>query len=127
MLKEFQHQSSLSFEDTIETLKELFMKKKYGTLCSISLSDKFKEKNIPFDSKLTILEICNPLEANKLITINTKAMFLLPCKVLVIEKNGKTTVELVLPTSFMSLFDDPALTKAAQEIETAIVNTILEV
>ena len=127
MLKEYQHITHRSFEDAIETLKTSLMNRKFGTLCSIALSEKFKEKGIDFDERLTILEVCNPFEANTIISISPEAIYLLPCKIIVREKNNTTTIQMATPSSLVSMFDDPKLLKVAQEIESILIAAIQEV
>jgi uncharacterized protein (DUF302 family) len=127
MIKEYQHKTTKSFEDVIETLKKSLMKRKFGTLCSIAMSEKFEEKGINYDGKLTILEVCNPFEASKIISINPKALYLLPCKIIVRENDNTTTVQMANPTSLIALFDDSQLLKIAQEIESTLIDAINEI
>lgn len=127
MIKEYHYKTNKTFDDTIEALKASLKQRKFGTLCSIALSDKFAENNIDHEGKLTILEICNPLEANKIISINQKALYLLPCKIIVREINNTTTIEMATPTSLFAMFDNAKLIEIAQRIETIIIEAIKEV
>jgi uncharacterized protein (DUF302 family) len=127
MIQEFQHKTNKSFEDAIEALKESLMKRKFGTLCSIAMSDKFKEKGINYDGKLMILEVCNPFEASKIISINSKALYLLPCKIIVRETANTTTIQMTTPTSLIAIFDDSQLLEIAKRIESTMVDAIKEI
>lgn len=127
MIKEYHYKTNKSYEDAIETLTASLKQRKFGTLCSIGLSDKFVENDIDYDGKLMILEVCNPLEASKIISINPKALYLLPCKIIVKEVNDTTTIEMATPTSLFAMFDSPKLLEIAQRIETIIIEAINEV
>lgn len=127
MIKEYHYKTNKSFEDAIEALKASLKQRKFGTLCSIGLSDKFVENNIDYDGKLTILEVCNPLEASEIISINPKALYFLPCKIIVKEVNDITTIEMATPSSLFAMFDSPKLLEIAQRIETIIIEAINEV
>lgn len=127
MIKEYQHKTNKSFEDAVEAIKASLMEKKFGTLCSISLSDKFAEKGIDYDGKLTILEVCNPLEASRLISISPKSIYMLPCKIIVNEIDGVTNIKMATPTSVFAMFDEPKLLETAQHIESIIIEAINEI
>lgn len=124
MFKEYHHKTKLSYEESIESVKASLMEHKFGTLCTIGLSDKFKDQNLEYEGRLTILEVCNPKEANKIITINPKALYILPCKIIVQEFEGTTTIKMITPTSMFAIFDNPELTEIAQNIENIIVEAI---
>ncbi len=127
MINEYNHKTNKSFEDTIESLKISLMERKFGTLCLIKLSEKFIEKGIDYNGKLTILEVCNPSEASSIISINPKALYMLPCKIIVHEVNGSTSIKMANPTSLFSVFDNPHLLEIAQSIEATMIEAISEV
>lgn len=109
------------YESTLTLLKEKLAERKFGILASISLSDKFKDKGIPFDGKLTILEICNPFEAAQALALNPNAVYFLPCKMIVRETNELTTVEMARPSALIEILDDPKLIQFAQRIEALLI------
>jgi uncharacterized protein (DUF302 family) len=127
MLQEFKHTTQKSFDDTITDLKEALMSAKFGTLCQINMHEKFKDKGIEFDGKITILEICNPFEAFTAINIHPQAIYFLPCKFVVKESNGFGVIEMVKPSSLMNLLEEPRLIELAVKVETALINAALTV
>lgn len=127
MLQEFSHITQKSFEDTITDLKEALMQAKFGTLCQINMHEKFKDKGIEFDGRITILEICNPFEAFAAINIHPQAIYFLPCKFIVKEKNGVGVIEMVKPSSLMNLLEEPRLVELAIKVETALITAALTV
>jgi uncharacterized protein (DUF302 family) len=127
MLQEFRHTTQKSFEETIIDLKEALMQAKFGTLCQINMHEKFMEKGIDFDGKIAILEICNPFEAFAAINIHPQAIYFLPCKFIVKEKDSVGVIEMVKPSSLMNLLEDPRLIELAVKVETALINAALTV
>ncbi len=111
------------FETTLNLLKEKLAERKFGILASISLSDKFEEKGIEFSGKLTILEICNPFEAAQALSINSNAVYFLPCKMIVRETNELTTIELARPSGLIDVLEDPKLIQFAQRIEALLIES----
>jgi uncharacterized protein (DUF302 family) len=127
MILEIKHRTTKSFEDTIESLKESLMTAKFGTLCQINMHEKFKDKGIAFDGKITILEICNPFEAFNAINIHPQAIYFLPCKFIVREVDGFGQIEMIKPSSLMSLLEEPRLIELAIKVETALINVAMTI
>jgi uncharacterized protein (DUF302 family) len=127
MISVFTHFTDLSFKDAFDRLSTLLQEEKFNVLCSIPLSEKFKDKGIAFDEQLTICEVCNPFEANKVISLHEQAMFFLPCKIIIRTKNQKTMLEMALPTSLVAPFNHVELTQLAQSIEDTLIEAIKRV
>jgi uncharacterized protein (DUF302 family) len=127
MITVFSHPTEVSFEEAFTRLSTSLQEYKFGVLCAIPLSEKFKEKGIAFDEKMTICEVCNPFEANKIMGINEQAMFFLPCKIIIRTVNQKTFLEMANPTSLVAPFNDPELTKLAKTIEDTLIKAIQQV
>ncbi len=127
MIQEFRHTTKKPFETTITDLKDALMLAKFGTLCQINMHEKFKDKGIDFDGKITILEICNPFEAFAAINIHPQAIYFLPCKFIVKEQDGVGVIEMVKPSSLMNLLEEPRLIELAIKVETALINAALTV
>lgn len=113
-----------SFEDTITQLTAAFMSMGFGTLCSISLNERFEAKGLHYDDKITILEVCNPFEALSALTIDPDIAYFLPCKVLIKEVKGEVSVTMIKPTSFITLLDHDQLSEFAIKIEKALLQAI---
>lgn len=124
MLKIYTHTTQSSYETAISSLKEKLAEKKFGVLSSIDLPEKFKEKELEFDGKFTILEICNPFEAFRAVNLNPKVVFFLPCKIVVSKKNDVGIIEMLKPTSMISELNDPELDTFALSIETTLIDVI---
>ena len=83
MLETLHVTSRLSFEETITQLTHQLMKAGFGTLAIISLNERFEMKNLSFDDKVTILEVCHPVEAHTSLNIDENVVYFLPCKLVV--------------------------------------------
>ena len=108
---------SESFENVLERIKEELQKEGFGILTSIDLKEKFKEKlEIDF-KKYIILGACNPPSAHKALQFEEDIGLMLPCNVIVYEKDGKTGVSIVKPTVAMQMIDNEPLNEIANHIE----------
>lgn len=106
-----------SFDSTILKVTESLKKEGFGIVSEIRMHEKFREKlGIDF-RKYTILGACNPAYAYKAVTAEEKIGTMLPCNVVVIEKeNGKTEVAAINPVASMMAVQNPALEGFGKEV-----------
>ena len=94
------------------------MKKEgFGILTQIDVAEKFKEKlGIDF-KKYIILGACNPSSAHKAILVEENIGLMLPCNVLIYERQNKTVVSIINPTVAMKMIGNVELEQIASKIE----------
>ncbi|MFH1283811.1 MAG: DUF302 domain-containing protein [bacterium] len=113
----FTKELSTTFDKAVETVTEELKKQGFGILTTINVKDKFKEKlGIDF-KKYVILGACNPPNAHKAILAEENIGLMLPCNVIVYEKDGKTIVSIIKPTKAMGMIDNEELRKIALNVE----------
>jgi uncharacterized protein (DUF302 family) len=99
----------LSVEHAIEGVTEELKKEGFGILTSIDIQETLKKKlNVEF-SKYVILGACNPPFAHKSLQAEPEIGLLLPCNVIVYEKDGKTVVAAFDPMVMAAIIDNPAI------------------
>jgi uncharacterized protein (DUF302 family) len=105
------------YESVLERIKEELQKEGFGILTSIDVREKFKEKlGIDF-KKYIILGACNPPSAHEAIKCEENIGLMLPCNVVVYDKDGKTGVSIIKPTIAMQMIDNKRLGEIATTIE----------
>jgi len=106
-----------SFDSTILKVTESLKKEGFGIVSEIRMHEKFREKlGIDF-RKYTILGACNPAYAYKAVTAEEMIGTMLPCNIVVIEKeNGKTEVAAINPVASMMAVQNPALEGFGKEV-----------
>jgi uncharacterized protein (DUF302 family) len=108
---------NLSFEQAIIKTSEALKKEGFGIVSQISMHERFKEKLDVDFKKYTILGACNPAYAYKALQAEEKIGTMLPCNVVVIEKDeGKTEVAAINPVASMMAVENPALLNYAAEV-----------
>ncbi len=71
-----------------------------------------------------ILGACNPSMAHKALQTETEIGLLLPCNVIVYQKDGQVHVSAIRPTQAMSMIDNPELRPMAEDIEQKLKSVI---
>lgn len=120
----YQVKTDKSFDDAVMSLKEACASVGFGTLWQLNFKDKLHEKGLPFDDNFMILEVCNPVKAQKVLLEHREAGFFLPCKVAVYEKGGEVFMGMPKPTELMAMLGSEALKMVAAEVEEALVAAI---
>ena len=113
----FTKELDISFENAIEAVTEALKKEGFGVLTKIDTKEKFKEKlGIDF-KKYTILGACSPKSAHKAILAEENIGLMLPCNVIVYEKEGKTVVSVIRPSVAMGMIENDELREIASSVE----------
>jgi uncharacterized protein (DUF302 family) len=116
----FRKEIDLPFEKTEEVVTEELKKKGFGILTKIDVKEKFKEKlRIEFKNYV-ILGACNPPYAHKAILAEEDIGLMLPCNVVIYEKEGKTILSVIKPLTAMGMIENEALKQIAFEVESKL-------
>lgn len=114
---------ALEFDEAIQKVEQELQKEGFKILTTIDAQAKFKEKlNIDFP-RYMILGACNPKLAHKAISVEWDIGLLLPCNVIVYEKDDKVWVGVMKPTAAMSSVKNEALRALATEVEAKLKRT----
>jgi len=107
----------MPFEQTIEKVTAELKKEGFGVLTSIDVKETLKQKiNVDF-KKYTILGACNPPIAHKALQEEEEIGLLLPCNVIVYEKDGKTRVSIFDPMVMTWIVENDQMKPIATEVQ----------
>lgn len=112
---------NFSFDETIARVTEELKKEGFGILTEIDVKETLKKKlNVDF-RKYKILGACNPPYAYKALQAEENLGVLLPCNVVVQEKEtGKIQVSAVNPLVSMQAVNNPALAEVAGDVSSKL-------
>ncbi|HQF41413.1 MAG TPA: DUF302 domain-containing protein [Ignavibacteriaceae bacterium] len=113
----FSKTTDYSFEQAIEKVTEELKKEGFGVLTTINVKDTLKKKiNVDFKN-YTILGACNPPFAHQVLQAEEEIGLLLPCNVIVYEKDDKTVVSIFDPMIMTEVIDNPKVKPVAEEVK----------
>ncbi len=114
-------QSHRTLTEIEQALAESAARHKFGILATHDLRETMRKKGVEFNSECRIYEVCNPVQAKKVLEANGAVSTALPCRISVYETPaGGYTLATLLPTQLMQLFGSPALGVIAQEVEVVL-------
>ncbi|MBK9096733.1 MAG: DUF302 domain-containing protein [bacterium] len=107
----------MSYEQAIEKVTAELKKEGFGVLTSIDVKETLKQKiNVDF-KKYAILGACNPPIAHKALQTEEELGLLLPCNVIVYEKEGKTQVSIFDPMVMTWILENDQMKPIATEVQ----------
>lgn len=104
------------FEKTLERVAEELQKEGFGILTEIDVQATLKKKLDVDFKKYKILGACNPNFAYRALQLEENIGVMLPCNVIVHEKNGKVQVSMIDPLAAMFAVGNPMLNKVAEAV-----------
>lgn len=121
------HYTVSSKKNTNEVVKDLesaLKEEKFGVLWEFPVHEKLREKELPINKNITILEVCNPMEASNILEIDPLVSYFLPCKIIVMEEENGTKVGLIRPSALIGMMEKEELIQSAKNIEDRLIATI---
>jgi uncharacterized protein (DUF302 family) len=107
----------MSYEQAIEKVTAELKKEGFGVLTFIDVKETLKQKiNVDF-KKYAILGACNPPIAHKALLEEEELGLLLPCNVIVYEKEGKTIVSVFDPMVMTWILENDNMKPIATEVQ----------
>ncbi|GGG23033.1 DUF302 domain-containing protein [Paenibacillus abyssi] len=117
-------ETTKSPDQAIADLQENLKEEKFGVLWQLDLKEKLNEKGVDFDQTYHILEVCNPVEAKRVLTENSLVGYFLPCKIAVYAEDGVTKIGMPKPTALIDLVENEKLKGIAEDIEKRLISCI---
>lgn len=113
----FTKQLNISFDEAVATTIYALNKEGFSVLTSIDMKQKFKEKlGIDFP-RYVIFGACNPEFAHKAVLAEENVGLMLPCNIVVYEKNENVILSIIRPTAAMHVISNKELSDVAEIVE----------
>ena len=118
--------SNKSVQEVVDCLKEVCAKYKFGVQHIHNVTETLKSKGINLGNECQIVDICNPIIAQKFLSEDMSFSIIMPCKISVYSQDGETIIAM---NSLVQLVDDinPDLIDLAQETQETLLEIIDEV
>lgn len=119
--------SNKPFEQAAADLEASVKKHGFGVLHVHDIGNTLRGKGVAFEPQCRVFEVCNPLQAAKVMAADMRLNMALPCRISVYTEGGKTRIGMIKPAVILaSLSQDPALAAVAGEVEQQTMQMIDE-
>jgi uncharacterized protein (DUF302 family) len=120
-------ESNKSFNQAAIDLELSVAKNGFGVLHVHNLGATLRNKGIAFEEECKVFEVCNPIQAAKVLSTDMRLNMALPCRISVFTEQGKTKIGFIKPQEMLSsLSKDPVLTKTGKEVEAKVIKMVDE-
>jgi uncharacterized protein (DUF302 family) len=115
--------SPAPFETVCARLPDAAAKQKFGVLGVHDLREKMRSKGVAFDRECRVFEVCNPQQAQVILTANMAVAAALPCRISAYAEAGRTVLVTIEPDALLQLFGDrsPEAGRIAQDVRSALI------
>ncbi len=120
----FSKQVNYDFESAIEKVTEELQKEGFGILTEIDVKATLKKKLDVDHPNYKILGACNPSLANKALMAETEIGLLLPCNVVVYEKDAAVHVSAIDAKAMFMIVDREDIEPLSDEVNKKLQNVI---
>ena len=116
-----------TFDQASADLESAVKNHGFGVLHVHDLGSTLRSKGIAFDEQCKVFEVCNPLQAAKVLATDMRLNMALPCRISVFTEGGKTRIGLIKPEQMLAtLSQDAALLQVATEVEEKTIQMVDE-
>src|SRR5210317_681744 len=91
-----------SFDQATADLSATVSRHGFGVLHIPDLGSTLRSKGVAFDEQCKIFEICNPMQAAKVLSTDMRLNMVLPCRISVFTEGGKTRIGMIRPAEMLS-------------------------
>ncbi|SOC24040.1 uncharacterized protein SAMN05880501_11679 [Ureibacillus xyleni] len=114
-----------TIDEAIASIEKNLKENAFGILWHLDLTATLQKKGVnSYTHPYHILEVCNPVEAAKVLGHNPLIGYFLPCKMAVYEVEGEARIGLTKPTVMLGLVNDAELQMIAKTIEEVLIDVI---
>ena len=117
--------SEKSFERASADLEASVSSLGFGVLHIHDLGKTLRSKGVDFAENCQIFEVCNPVQAARVLSVDMQLNMALPCRISVYTEKGMTKIGLIRPAAMLSsLSNDESLIEIADEVEKKTIQMI---
>lgn len=111
-------QASIDLESSVKSLG-------FGVLHIHDLGETLRNKGMDFEENCRVFEVCNPVQAAKVLSMDMRLNMALPCRISVFTEEGYTKIGLIKPAQMLAaLSEDPALLEVANGVEEKTIQMV---
>lgn len=118
-------ETNKSFEDAVAALEAEVPNHKFGVQHIHNIANTLRTKGVDFKEECKVFEICNPIYANRIMSIDMVLNTALPCRVSVYTESGVVKIGMIKPSEmFATLTDKSEAVTITKEVDEIIIKMI---
>jgi uncharacterized protein (DUF302 family) len=116
--------TTLPFGEAVERVRAELDREGFGVLCEIDVQAKLSGALGVEMEPYLIIGACKPALSHRALTSEAELGVLLPCNVVVYERDGETRVSAIDPERMLSIVDNEAMAPIAAEVKRSLAAVV---
>jgi uncharacterized protein (DUF302 family) len=116
--------TAVPFREAVERVRAELKEEGFGVLCEIDVQATLREKLGAKMEPYLILGACNPPLAHQALSSEPDLGTLLPCNVVVYERNGETHISAIEAERMLSIVGNDTLQPIAMEVQQKLAGVV---
>jgi uncharacterized protein (DUF302 family) len=118
-------ESAKSFDQAATDLEAAVKRHGFGVLHVHNLGATLRGKGIDFPEQCKVFEVCNPVQAARVLAADMRLNMALPCRISVYTEGKQTRIGMLRPEQMLAaLSTDAAIAATAREVEEKTVRMV---
>ncbi len=118
-------ESEKSFAQASKDLESAIVIHGFGVMHVHDLGATLRGKGIAFVEECKVFEVCNPVQAAKVLATDMRLNMALPCRISVFTEKGVTKIGAIRPVNMLAaLSQEMALIQVANEVQDKIIHMV---
>jgi uncharacterized protein (DUF302 family) len=122
----YQVESKKKVSDLARDLEAAVQRNKFGVMGVHDLKAKMKEKGVDFERECLIFEVCNPVQAKRVLEKNMEISTALPCRISVYSEGAGAKLATLRPLALIAMYKAEGLEQVAEEVEQTLIRIMEE-
>ena len=116
--------TSTPFPRVVERVRDELKREGFGVLCEVDVQATLREKLGVEQEPYAILGACNPALAHQALSAEPQLGTLLPCNVVVYERDGETHISAIDPERMLSIVENDELAPIAGTVRDKLASVV---
>jgi uncharacterized protein (DUF302 family) len=116
--------TTFPFDEAVERVRQELKAEGFGVLCEIDVQTTLKQKLGVVREPYTILGACNPPLAHQAVEAEVELGALLPCNVIVYQRDGDTHISAVDAERMLSIVGNEQLAPIAADVRRRLADVV---
>ena len=114
-----------AFTQAAADLETAVLHNGFGVMHVHDLGTTLRSKGIAFNEQCKIFEVCNPVQAAKVLSTDMRLNMALPCRISVYTEHGQTKIGLIKPLPMLAaLSQNTELAQVAEEVQEKMIQIV---
>ena len=112
------------FAEAVERVRSELKEEGFGVLCEIDVQATLREKLGAHQEPYTILGACNPAHAHQALSAEPELGTLMPCNVVVYERDGATHISAIDADRMLSIVGNDEIAPIAADVRSKLASVV---